>query len=45
MENDNTTKKATKIHKKILDITVYNNKLVISTMCAWKVCTYTDNTL
>jgi len=34
MENDNTTKKATKMCQKILDINVYNNKLVISIVCA-----------
>jgi len=38
-------KKSTKIHQKILDITVYNNKLVISIMCVQMGCTYIDNTL
>jgi len=36
-------KQEPKIHKKILDITVYNNKLVISIMCVQMGCTYMDN--
>jgi hypothetical protein len=38
-------KQQQKIHQKILDITVYNNKLVITIMCEQMGCAYMDNTL